>query len=69
LIKKKKNGKKIMHCVLKLQRNTLSFEIKEEDCIIFSIQNTAISILSFTWDAGIHRGLELRLKEFHVLRG
>lgn len=60
-----------MHCILKLQRNTFSFKIKEAGLYLFffSIQNTAISILRFIWDDGIHQELELRLKEFHILRG
>jgi hypothetical protein len=57
-----------MHSVLKLQRNTFSFKIKEVAALYpFSIQNTAISILWFIWDVEIHQALGIKWKEFHIL--
>lgn len=67
ILMKKKNGERIMHCVLRLQILFL-FKIKT-GLYYFSIQNTAISILRSIQDAEIHQGLKLRLKEFHILGG
>lgn len=44
-----------------------SFKIKEVRLCHFSMENTEISIVRFTWDAEVHQGLELRLKGFHTL--